>query len=826
MTELVVRGDIGAELTAFIGRDDELAELSGLVPDSPVLTLWGAGGIGKTRLAVRLLGELAPGYRDGAWLVELADLRDGDLVAARIAEVTGVTQEPGRPLLSTLADALGSRRILLGLDTCEHLVQACARVCERLLAAAPGLRIVATSREPLGIAAETTWPVPPLPLASAAALFAERAAAVRRDFAVTPANAGAVAEICRSLDGLPLAIELAAAWVRALTAEQIAVRLGDRFRLLNSAGRTAPSRHRTLRGAIDWSCDLLAPAEKTLLRRLSVFSGWTPDLARDVCGCGDLRRDEVTGLVAALAGKSLVAAETDAAGETRYRLLDSIREYAAGLLAESGESDELHDRFTRYALELSERLALIGLAQVAAPWSARVASIGRFAADSANMRQVLSRALGGGDTETGLRLCVSMRPVWLTQGFSAEGAGWMDAFLALGTSGLAAGVLGPALVSRGQLAAATDSDAAVGYATEGLRLCQAPEFGFWAASSLNLLAETALRRGRADDAQAHAGQVRPIAGPAGDRWNEGYAEGTLAAIAAFRGDHRGAREHGETALAIMRQIDQQWGVARALIGLGDLARITSQLDSAREHYAEALGILREIDARPEIARCLARLGQVAVAQVDLRAARAYFGGSLRLSQASGSRIGVARSLDSLAELAVSEGDPGTAVRLAAAAAALRAASGLPEISRARRDRILASASAPGAGETEALWAQGSALTADEAVTLALDGLGDPDEAFAAGHPGALSTRELRAPARPEAGLAGKLGPEDGLTARERQIIRLVAVGSTNRAIGAELGITTATAASHVANIMRKLGVNSRAQVVVWAFGEPGARAAD
>src|SRR5580658_1958261 len=450
--EPAIHGGAAAELNAFVGRGRELDELRALAADARALMLCGAGGIGKTRLAVRLLAELAPGYPDGTWLVELADLRQPDLVVSRIASVIGVTEEPGRPLLATLADALRSRQMLVCLDNCEHLIDACAHTCQRLLAASPGLRVIATSREPLRVAAETVWQVPPLSLppaeptaelaaepaaegwparSDALTLFADRAAAARPGFTLGPDNLPAVTEICRSLDGLPLAIELAAAWVRVLTVEQIADRLSDRFKLLNSAGRTAPPRHRTLRAAIDWSHNLLSPPEKILLRRLSVFASWPLEMAEEVCAQGaGIAAADIVDLLTGLADKSLIIAEQFPRGQIRYRMLDTIREYAAARLAEAGESGELQARFRGYTVRVTEEQAMIGMARVAATWSARVEVIHRFGAETANLRQVLGRALADGDLDAGLRICVSMRPVWIIQGSFAEGAGWMDAFLA------------------------------------------------------------------------------------------------------------------------------------------------------------------------------------------------------------------------------------------------------------------------------------------------------------------------------------------------------------------------------------------------------------
>ncbi len=439
-----VRSDF-EEPNSFVGRERELAELSRLAASMRAVTLCGPGGIGKTRLALRVLAGLADDFPDGVWFVELGDLRQPELVVSRVASVIGVDEEPGRPLLETLADALRPRRLLLVLDTCEHLIDSCARLCHRLLAGSPGLHVLATSREPLRMAAEAVWQVPPLSLPQpgvagtpeelcryeAVRLFGDRAGASLPGFALDSANVSAVTVLCRSLDGVPLAIELAAAWVRALSVEQILTRLDDRFRLLVSGDRTAPPRQRTLRAAIDWSHDLLDHREQVLLRRLSVFAGWSLEMAEQICPGTDLQAGEVLDLLAALAGKSLVVVDTAARGQARYRMLGTIREYAAARLAEAGETAMMQRRLRDYALHETERLMRMGMAQVRVPWSTTVETFGRFDTDRGNLRQVLSRCLAGEDAETGLRTCTAMAPVWIVRGSFAEGAEWLDSFLGL-----------------------------------------------------------------------------------------------------------------------------------------------------------------------------------------------------------------------------------------------------------------------------------------------------------------------------------------------------------------------------------------------------------
>jgi predicted ATPase len=406
------------------------------VGETRALTLCGAGGIGKTRLALRILAGVAGKFPDGMWFVELGDLRQPELVISRVASAIGIAEEPGRPLLDTLADALAFRRLLVVLDNCEHLIEACARLCQRLLASSPGLRLLTTSREPLRVAEEQVWQVQPLSVApdgalaapedagryEAVRLFADRAAASHSGFALSPANAPVVLALCRALDGIPLAIELAAARVRALSVEQIGARLVDRFGLLTTGSRTAPPRQQTLRAAIDWSYHLLTTPEQVLLRRLSVFAGWSLEMAEAVCSDAGIPAGDMLDLITALVDKSLVVREPEVLGQARYRLLDTIREYAAVCLAEAGESGTFRSRLRDYTLAVAEENHAIGMALIPAPWSARVDVFRRFDVETGNLWQVLSHCLADTEAETGLRICTAVRPCWIVRGTFAEGA--------------------------------------------------------------------------------------------------------------------------------------------------------------------------------------------------------------------------------------------------------------------------------------------------------------------------------------------------------------------------------------------------------------------
>ena len=656
------------EPNRFIGRERELGYLRDMLHRTRALTLCGAGGIGKTRLALRLLATMAGDFADGVYAVELGDLWEPDLIVSRVAAVIGVEAEAGHPLRDTLAGALETRQALIMLDNCEHLVDACAALCQRLLACCPELRIVATSQEPLRIPQESVWQVAPLAVPppdaprdaaqlagfEAAELFADRAAAARPGFAISERNAMAVADICRALDGVPLAIELAAARVSVLSAEQIAARLGDRFTLLGSGDRTAPPRQRTLRATIDWSHDLLSAPEQILLRRLSVFSGWSLDMAEQVCADDRLPVEDVVGLTAGLVDKSLVVVEPEVLGQARYRMLDSIRAYAAQRLAEAGEAAATQLRLRDHALAVCERNEAVGLATIPSGWAAVVAVFRRSDADVANLRQVLSSCLAAGDAETGLRICAAVRPFWIVRGSFDEGESWCARFLGLGPQGVSAPVLGMALIGRAQLVLPNDPAQAGRWAREGLGRCQAAGLLIWTATAQNVLAEAALQTGQLAESAEWAAQALATARDAGNAWNEGYALGTQATLAAAQGRLREAQQLGEAALEVMRGIDQRWGMARTLLGLGALARLRRDPAGAMDCYQAALPILREIDSRPDIARCQAGIGRVALDQGQLALARPHLAESLRLSQLTGARIGVARGLEAFAALCFRE----------------------------------------------------------------------------------------------------------------------------------------------------------------------------
>jgi predicted ATPase/DNA-binding CsgD family transcriptional regulator len=736
------RGNLPAEPNSFVGRERDLEELAQLLSAVRALTLCGPGGIGKTRLALRLAGQMAAGFPDGAWLVELADTADPELLPGRIASALGIREEPDRPLAETLTDALRPRQLLLILDTCEHVVDACAVLVQQLLTGCPRLRLIVTTREPLRVRGETVWRVPPLAVPAATdglgtgdlaqheavRLFAERAAAASPGFALTAENAVAVAGLCRTLDGVPLAIELAAARVRALSIEQIAVRLGDRFQLLATGDRTAPPRQQTLRAAVDWSYGLLTGPEQVLLRRLSVFAGWNLEMAEHVCADEAIPVGQVLDLLAALIDKSLVTLDAELDGYARYRLLDTIKEYAAYRLAASGEGPAIGLRHCDYLLALIEDTVDRAFVRGDPPWPERVAMYRRISVERPNYDAALAACLDRGDAETGLRLCSALRSQWIAEGDVSEGSNWFDRFLGLETE-VPARVRARALMLRAEMAFEQQDYATAGTcARVGLDECRRSG-GTGATGGLRMLALVSLRAGRPKEALAGLDAAIDAARADGDYWEEGIALSTKAAIIVRQGDLQEAQRTFEDALDVLAD-NNGWGVAQVRYGLGGLARARGDHAAAADHYASALALYREIGARPDIARCLAGLVWVALAEHDLDHAAARLAESLRLSLATGQRLAIARGIQAAAVLAAQRGETVRTAALEGAALALLDSLGhAPSVSARVRSGQLLDAARRQLGEPAVanLLAEGGAMSVDQAVRYAIG----PDNGHAA-----------------------------------------------------------------------------------------------
>ena len=568
-------------VTSFIGRERELTEITESLGNTRLLTLIGVGGIGKTRLSLQVAAEMLDAFPDGVWFVELAPLADAQRVPQAVASVLGVKEEAGRPVIEALEKHVKDRQLLLVLDNCEHLVHACAELAKQLLESAPRLKILASSREHLHVAGETTYPVPALAVPDPAfvtalaaltryesvCLFVDRAAAAQPAFQATNRNAPAISEICRRLDGIPLAIELAAARVRALSVENIAARLDDRFRLLTSGNRTALPRQQTLRALIDWSYDLLDEHERAVLRRLAVFvGGWTLEAAEAVTAGGDVHHHEVLDLLTHLVEKSLVAMEPTAG---RYRLLDTVREYAQERLEESADGDAARDRHLAFYLAFAEkaRPELVGSEQ--GVWLARL---------DLEQENLLSahawcgRARGG---ESGLKLASSLRRYWMIRGLL--GLGHQVTVEALARAGVQERTIArcEALFDAGQLSG-------------------------W--------------MGRYADAQKYLEESLTIARQLGDRRMVAMALQPLGMATGGQGNRTTARGYLEEAVSLAREIGSKRDLAAAINGLAQLYRADGELDAAEPLYHSVLALAREMGDRESIAIALLNLAMVSISR--------------------------------------------------------------------------------------------------------------------------------------------------------------------------------------------------------------------
>jgi DNA-binding CsgD family transcriptional regulator/Tfp pilus assembly protein PilF len=658
-------------------------------------------------------------------------------------------------------------------------------------------------------------------------------------FALDPENAPAIMRICQTLDGIPLAIELAAARARALSVGQIASRLDDRFQLLASGDRTAAPRHQTLRATVDWSYELLTGPEQVLLRRLAVFAGWDLEMAERVCSDEQIPAGSVLDLLVSLIDKSLVGLDREVAGDARYRLLDTIKEYAARQLAASGEEQALRLRHRDYIVGLVHSIESQGFQRGDPPWQLRLIRYRRLILERDNCLAALAVTLERGDAEAGLRLCIGLRSPWITHGDLTEGAGWFDRFI--GISGpVSPRVRGCGFVYRAELAfELQDYRAAQDCALAGLELGRSSGDGTTTAAALRVLGQVAMRAGHSGEAVARLDEAVGAAQAAGSHWEEGLTLSVKATITARQGRLREAQDCYEAALDAMRD-NNRWGLANILYGIGSLARIRGDHAAALRHFEDALAIFRELDGRPDAARCLAGIGWVALQRGDLVLARSRLGESLRLSLATGQRLAIARGLEALAAAVAAADDPERAVRLTGAAFELREAAGKAHTagSAGRLESLLGLVRERLGDEAlSALLAEGREMTADEAVGYAIgqhraargdtlspgqapgaeprDQAADGDADASLPEPGDTPvSQQPQAPTQRPQALAQQ-SQALALTRRELEIAALIARGLSNRAIADELVISPATAARHVANILAKLGFSSRTQVAVW-----------
>lgn len=726
--------------TGFLGREKEVAAAEQLLlrPDVSLVTITGPGGIGKTRLAVQLASRLAEHFSGGTYFVSLSSLSDPGLLASVIVQALGIreagTQSPMEVLKANLRRSGRAPKLLL-LDNFEHLVGAVPTVVE-LLSVGSKLKVLVTSRSALHVYGENEFPVPPLALpeqsvatvevlsqSPAVALFVQRAVAAKPDFHLTPENAAAVAEVCARLDGLPLAIELAAARVKVLSPTAMRTRLSSRLQLLTGGARDMPQRHQTLRAAMDWSYDLLTPTERRLFRRLSVFvGGCTLEGAEAVCDAkGDLGLDVLNGMES-MVDKSLAQRDEQADGEPRFVMLETIREYALEKLEASGEKALTKRAHAAYCLVLAEERATEQVGTVSADWLAH------YGVEHDNFRAAVEWLTETGDAEWGLRLGGALFRYWEMREYLAEGRARLDKLLKIAGAQaptkarsralFAAGVLG---VEQGDYAAA---DALI---RESLEISRQLGNAQGAAVCLNALAVSARDRGDIQSARSLFEDSLTVWREVGDPKAVASAVSNLANIVKLQGDNTRARSLYEECLSIFSGLGDRAGVAWSMNYQGDVARDQGDPAAARALYEESLEIFRELGDRWGIAGTLADLGNLASDQGNYSMAQDLYRQSIRLFQELEHKRGIARLLECFACSAAVQLEAQRSLRLAGAAAALRQNIGAP-LTPAEHAKLEASLhtarQALGGTMGGTAWSEGWALPVEKAIAEVLM-LGDP-----------------------------------------------------------------------------------------------------
>ena len=639
--------NLPVHLTSFIGRAREIEDVKRLFDTTRLLTLTGAGGSGKTRLAIEVAHRLREAFDDDVWWVDVAPLADAALVPQTVAASLGVREQPGRTLTETIIDYLRPKKLVLVLDNCEHLVEACASLAEALLRSCAHLRVLATSREALSLGGETAYAVPPLTFPNsdrqttllelneyeAMRLFVERARAAQPRFIPIDENVPALVQVCRRLDGIPLAIELAASRVKALSIEEIAARLHDCFGLLTSGDRTELPRHQTLRATIDWSYDLLVDKERVLLKRLSVFSGgWTLKAAEGVCAGAPIEEAEILDLLSHLIDKSIIPS-VERGDETRYRLLETMRQYARQRLAASGEGKALCRAHAEFFLELAEAIEpRINTAE-------RVRWLSRLDVEYDNLRAALRWSAETGHTETELRLCYAVYWFWFHRGYWSEGRGWFCDALERSTGEGRSKARGKAMAYDGMLAwIMGDHPAALARLSESAAIHREAGDPLDLARALRFLM---MELNESDPAAARRAAEEGVS-----IYREHAHHGfdlamTLASagiVVLVQGDHPAARAYFEESIALCRKLRDSWALALPLRNLGITAFRQGDYEEAASYLKESLSVIRELREKWFISRSLESLAQVLCAQgCHARAAR-LFGAGEAMREAVGASI--------------------------------------------------------------------------------------------------------------------------------------------------------------------------------------------
>jgi len=752
-------GNLPADATTFLGRRRELAEVKRKLTTARLVSLIGPGGVGKTRLGIRVATDLARGFVDGAWLVELAEVRDAGLVTDSVLAALDLRDQAGSSPEEILRAYLRDRQLLLLLDNCEHVLDAAARLVTEVLRNASGVRVLATSREPLQVSGENVVPIPPLELPlgggeeplgklrqnEAVMLFIERAAAASGAFELSTSNRETVVSICRRLDGLPLAIELAAVRTRSLSPEQILDRLSDRFALLTRGGRSALPRHQTLGMAIDWSYALLTDAEQIVLRRLCVFAGrFTLQDVEAVCTPGEGGTIDALAAMSSLVDKSLVT-KKDVGGVASYQLHETMREYAGAKLRDAGEEELLRDRCIEHyrttCLQRAEQ-ARYGLVE----WL-RWAEL-----EIDNIRAILYDCVARGELARGLDIATSMRYYWITHG-TTESIRWFDQLLVSGEEAA------PTLVRANYLRGWLD-----------------------------------LLKGDPQAAQPWVMRAITVARETGQRalWSESLS---LAAIVHdVAGEPETARRFLDEAEAMTPTLHEYPATIDLLLSKAVHALLQEDFEGAKALSSEGVTLSREAGDLYQTESMLRNFGMVGMMTGDTNAARSGFVEALRVARLFDNRLAEYYGIACLGWHAAASGQPRNAARLLGAAEALALQTGAEILGPAaqRLDEAKNSVvAALGTSAFEAEFAAGQHLSRQAAIQLALGESRGTDSQPADGT------------------VAGPLAK------RELEVGRLVAEGLSNKQIATRLFISDRTVAAHVSNIMNKLGLNSRAQIAVW-----------
>ncbi|MBA2596008.1 MAG: hypothetical protein H0V00_05210 [Chloroflexia bacterium] len=757
-----------APLSALVGREREIGDVTALLrrPDIRLLTLVGPGGVGKTRLALEIAAAAEGDFADGAVLVALAAVPDPALVASAIAQALGVREVGDRKLTATLAAAIRGNELLLVLDNLEHVLEATPLIAE-LLVASPGLKVLATSRATLRISGEQAFPVPPLALphagesltldevgaAPAVQLFVARAQAAHPDFALTAANATAIAAICRRLDGLPLAIELAAARTRHLPAPALLGHLETLLPLLTGGPRDQPARLRTMRDAIAWSHNLLDDDEQRLFRRLAVFAGgFTLEAAEDVGG--ERGKTSVLDGVAALVEKSLLVQSEQPPGEPRYGMLETIREFGLELLAASGEEDATRSAHAAHYLALAEQAEPHLIVSGSAAW------VERLAIERANLQTAVAWALRTGRAESVLRLAGTILSFAYARGEPREGQQWLEAALAAGGSASPETRVDALFTASALAQVRGDFPRSTALSEDALAIARAHDYAFGQARALLALGITAEWQGHLDVAAARYEESSELMSRLDDAERLPHwalvPVANLADVALLRGDPALAASLAEEAVAGWREAGYLWGIAQALGTAADAASERGDHVGAARLYDETLTLWLDSDDGRGIAGTLAGIAGIVNGRGQPERAARILGAAWGVAETMGVRF-LAHHVHAERVLAV------TRARL--------------------DDHVFAAA-----------WHEGQALAVDEAVAEA---------------------RRLLAPSAAGPSPA-QWSPHPGLSPREMDVLRLLVAGHHDREIAEALRISPRTVQTHVANLFSKLGVNNRVEATALA----------